>query len=66
MSAEKARFLFILLTPSGAPRLQVRLLARIAELFQSAFIEERLARAETPEALVEAIRAAEPITTTAP
>ena len=64
-SAEKARFLFILLTPAGSPRLQARLLARIAELLQSEFIEDRLARAATPEAVVEAIRAAEPITTTA-
>ena len=65
-STEKARFLFILLTPAGSPRLQARLLARIAELLQSEFIENRLARAATPEAVVEAIRAAEPITTTAP
>ncbi len=65
-SPEKARFLFILLTPAGSPRLQARLLARIAELFQSGFIEDRLARASTPEAVVEAIHAAEPITTTAP
>jgi mannitol/fructose-specific phosphotransferase system IIA component (Ntr-type) len=60
------RFLFILLTPAGSPRLQARLLARIAELFRSDFIPERLANAETPEAVVEAIRAAEPIATTAP
>ncbi|HVE41607.1 MAG TPA: CNNM domain-containing protein [Planctomycetota bacterium] len=65
-SPEKARFLFILLTPAGAPRLQARLLARIAELFQSEFIEERLTKAETPSAIVEAIRTAEPIATTAP
>lgn len=64
-SADKVRFLFILLTPAGSPRLQARLLARIAELFQSEFIEERLARAKTPEELVEAIRAAEPIMTSA-
>ena len=65
-SPEKARFLFVLLTPAGAPRLQARLLARIAELFQSEFIEERLTRAETPAAIVEAIRTAEPIAATAP
>jgi len=40
--------------------------ARIAELFQSEFIEERLAKAKTPEATAVAIRAAEPIMTSAP
>jgi tellurite resistance protein TerC len=64
-STEKVRFLFILLTPAGSPRLQARLLARIAELFQSEFIEERLTKAETPAEIVDAIRSAEPIATTA-
>lgn len=59
---DKAHFLFILLTPSGAPRVQVRLLARICGLIDSEYVVERLRRAETHAAVVEAIRAAEPMT----
>jgi tellurite resistance protein TerC len=55
-------FLFILLTPSGSPRVQVRLLARICGLIDSEYVVERLRRAETHAAVVEAIRAAEPMT----
>lgn len=59
---DKAVFLFILLTPSGSPRVQVRLLARICGLIDSEYVVERLRRAETHAAVVEAIRAAEPMT----
>jgi CBS domain containing-hemolysin-like protein len=59
---DKAHFLFILLTPSGAPRVQVRLLARVCGLIDSEYVVERLRRAETHAAVVEAIRAAEPMT----
>jgi len=59
---EKAHFLFILLTPSGSPRVQVRLLARICGLIDSEYVVERLRKAETHAAVVEAIRAAEPMT----
>ncbi len=58
---EKAHFVFILLTPAGAPRAQVRLLARICGLVDSEYVAERLRRADTPAAVVEAIRAAEPM-----
>jgi len=54
--------LFVLLTPSGSPRVQVRLLARICGLIDSEYVVERLRRAETHAAVVEAIRAAEPMT----
>ncbi|MBI3856272.1 MAG: DUF21 domain-containing protein [Planctomycetes bacterium] len=59
---DKAHFLFVLLTASGSPRVQVRLLARICGLIDSEYVVERLRRAETHAAVVEAIRAAEPMT----
>jgi len=59
---DKAHFLFILLTPSGSPRVQVRLLARICGLIDSEYVVERLRSAETHAGVVEAIRAAEPMT----
>jgi CBS domain containing-hemolysin-like protein len=58
---EKAHFIFVLLTPLGQPRAQVRLLARICGLIDSEYLVERLRRAETPQAVVDAIRAAEPM-----
>ncbi len=59
---DKAHLLFILLTPSGAPRVQVRLLARVCGLIDSEYVVERLREAQTHAAVVEAIRAAEPMT----
>jgi CBS domain containing-hemolysin-like protein/mannitol/fructose-specific phosphotransferase system IIA component len=59
---DKAHLIFVLLTPSGAPRVQVRVLARICGLVDSEYVVERLKRAETHAAVVEAIRAAEPMT----
>ncbi|HXX93805.1 MAG TPA: CNNM domain-containing protein, partial [Planctomycetota bacterium] len=59
---EKAHLIFILMTPAGLPRIQVRLLARICGLVSSEYVGERLRRAESPAAVVEAIRAAEPMT----
>jgi len=57
---EKAHLAFILLTPAGSPRVQARLLARICSLIDSEYVDEQLRNAETPQAVVEAIRAAEP------
>jgi tellurite resistance protein TerC len=59
---EKAHLIFILMTPAGSPRVQVRLLARICGLIASEYVAERLRSASTPAAVVEAIRAAEPMT----
>jgi len=59
---DRAQFLFILLTPSGSPRVQVRLLARVCGLIDSEYVVERLRKAQTPAAVMEAIRAAEPMT----
>jgi tellurite resistance protein TerC len=57
---EKAYLAFVLLTPSGSPRVQARLLARICQLIDSEYVGEQLRKAESPQAVVEAIRAAEP------
>jgi CBS domain containing-hemolysin-like protein len=59
---DKAHLIFVLLTPSGSPRVQVRILARIVGLIDSEYVVERLTRADTHSAVVEAIRAAEPMT----
>jgi CBS domain containing-hemolysin-like protein len=59
---EKAHLAFILLTPAGSPRVQVRLLARVAALLSSEYVDERLRAAESPAAVVEVIRAGEPLT----
>lgn len=59
--AERARLLFILLSPAGSPRVQVRLLSRIASLVQSEYVADRFLRAPDPAAILEAIRAGEPL-----
>lgn len=58
---ERAELIFLLLTPSGMPRIQVRLLADIAGLFDSEYVSERLRKARTPEAVLEAIRAGQEV-----
>ncbi len=58
---ERAELIFVLLTPSGVPRVQVQLLADIAALFDSEYVTERLRKARTPEALIEAIRAGQQV-----
>lgn len=58
---ERVHLVFIVLTPAGSPCVQVRLIARIAGLFQSEYVTDRLKTAESPEAVVEAIRSAESI-----
>lgn len=57
---ERARILFVLLTPADQPRIHQRLLQRIALLFhESAYVGERIRTAGTPEDILEAIRAGE-------
>lgn len=57
--SETARFLFILLVPSGTPRLHLQLLSRIAHIADSSSLLERLERASTAEAIIEAIGASD-------
>ena len=47
---------------TGSPRVQVRLLARIASLLDSEFTVERIGESKEPSAVLEAIRAADPAT----
>ncbi len=60
---DKAHFFFVLLTPAGNPRAQVRLLARICGLIGSDYVADRLREAASPADVVEAIRAAEMMAT---
>ena len=59
---DKAHLLFVLLTPMGNPRVQVRLLARVAAIIGSDYVGERLRRADSKAAVAEAVRAAEQVT----
>jgi len=59
---DRAHLLFIVLTPIGQPRIQVRLLARVAAIIGSEYVGEQLRRADSRTALVEAVRAAEQVT----
>lgn len=59
---DRGHLLFILLTPANAPRIQARLLARLGALMDSEFVRDRLFEAQTPSAIMEAIRAGDPVT----
>jgi CBS domain containing-hemolysin-like protein/mannitol/fructose-specific phosphotransferase system IIA component len=57
---EKATLLFLLLTPTGQPRVHQRLQSTIATmLHESEYVKDRLLTAETPHEVLEAIRAGE-------
>lgn len=56
---ERAKLLFILLTPAQAAHAQVRLLGRIAGLLDSEYVEKQLYEAKTPSSVLEAVRAGE-------
>ncbi len=58
--AERAHLLFILLTPGRDPRVQLRLLARIAGLLDSEYVIDRLREAPSAEGVIEVLRAADP------
>ena len=60
---ERAHLLFVLLTPTGQPRVHQRLQAIIATLLdESEFIPERLRTARTPAEIVEILRTGEQAT----
>lgn len=59
---DRAHLLFILLTPLGNPRVQVRLLSRVAAIIGSDYVGERLRLADSKVGVVEAVRAAEQVT----
>lgn len=56
---DRVHLFFVLLTPAGAPHLQVRLLARIVGLLDSEAIEERLYSAKDADGILEAVRSGE-------
>lgn len=56
---ETARFIFILLVPSGTPRIHLQLLSRIAHIADSNALLELLEQATTAEAIIEAIEASD-------
>jgi tellurite resistance protein TerC len=58
---ERAEFIFLLLTPSGMARIQPRLLADLAGLFKSEYVTERLRKAQTAEAVIDAVRAGQEV-----
>jgi CBS domain containing-hemolysin-like protein/mannitol/fructose-specific phosphotransferase system IIA component len=59
-TVEKARLLFVLLTPAGQPRAHQRLLSIIATLLtESEYVKERLLTATSAEEVVEVIRTGE-------
>ena len=58
---ERADLLFLVLTPNGSKRLQARLLANISALFKSQYVSERLRKAQTAEAVIEAICAGQQV-----
>lgn len=60
---QRANFLFLLLTPATVPRMQIKLLARIAALRESTYVWERILGAETPAEMLEAIRSSDEMLT---
>ncbi len=61
--SQRADFMFLLLTPVEVPRMQIKLLARIAALRESTYVWERILGAATPGALLEAIRSSDEMLT---
>ncbi len=60
-SSERAELIFLLITPSGKARMQSRLLANINALFRSEYVSERLRKSQSPDAVIEAIRAGQQV-----
>ena len=60
-SNERAELFFLLLTPTGMARLQPLLLADIVGLLESEYVVERLHKADTPEEIIEAVRAGQQV-----
>ena len=58
---ERADLLFLVLTPVGTSRLQTKLLSNINALFKSQYVSERLRKAQTAEAVIEAICAGQQV-----
>ena len=60
-SNERADLLFLVLTATGTSRLQAKLLANINALFKSQYVSDRLRKAQSAEAVIEAICAGQQV-----
>ena len=60
---QRADFFFLLLTPASSPRMQTKLLARIAALRESHYVWERVQHAESAAEMLEAIRGSDEMIT---
>ncbi|MHC4606430.1 MAG: PTS sugar transporter subunit IIA, partial [Planctomycetota bacterium] len=58
---EKAHLIFMVISPTGQPRIQARLLTRIGGLMDSEYVEDRLREARSAKDVLEAIRAGDPV-----
>jgi mannitol/fructose-specific phosphotransferase system IIA component (Ntr-type) len=59
-TTERARLLFVLLTPAGQPRVHQKLQARIAELLENSdYVEQRLHKATSSLEMLDVIRTGE-------
>jgi len=57
--AQRAEFFFLLLTPASSPRVQTKLLARIAALRESDYVWDRVQSSTTTAEMMEAIRSSD-------
>lgn len=60
---QRAEFFFLVLTPAATPRMQVKLLARIAALRESSFVWDRVQNSATAADMMEAIRSSDEMLT---
>lgn len=58
---ERAELIFLLLTPYGTARMQPHLLADIIDLKESEYVMERLHKTNSPQEVIEAIRAGQQV-----
>jgi len=58
---ERPDLIFLLLAPPGKTQIRMRMLADIADLFESEYVAERLRKATTPKDILETIRAGQEI-----
>jgi mannitol/fructose-specific phosphotransferase system IIA component (Ntr-type) len=59
-ATEPARLIFLLVTPTERPNVQVFLLAQLTRVLESEFIRERISRAQSPQEIIEIIAVADP------
>ena len=60
---DPVRLIFLLVTPAERPQTQVFFLAQLAQVAASELVRERIARATTPQEVIQIIAAADPAVT---